>query len=126
MCLFVCMHAVTASAHYTCACMRACVRLWVWVSVSMCVCVLCACACMGACVCVYVYFCVHECVCCFVFIKPILGNRYGPGVIPYVVRNAVVLLGVCCKRVYVCAHMCLCTCAGVCACVNTFCNQESS
>jgi len=22
------------------------------------------------------------CVCCFVFIKPILGNRYGPGVIP--------------------------------------------
>jgi len=21
-------------------------------------------------------------VCCFVFIKPILGNRYGPGVIP--------------------------------------------
>ena len=23
-----------------------------------------------------------RCVCCFVFIKPILGNRYGPGVIP--------------------------------------------
>jgi len=26
--------------------------------------------------------CVCVCVCCFVFIKPILGNRYGPGVIP--------------------------------------------
>jgi len=24
----------------------------------------------------------YHCVCCFVFIKPILGNRYGPGVIP--------------------------------------------
>jgi len=24
----------------------------------------------------------RRCVCCFVFIKPILGNRYGPGVIP--------------------------------------------
>jgi len=23
------------------------------------------------------------CVCCFVFIEPILGNRYGPGVIPW-------------------------------------------
>jgi len=36
------------------------------------------------CLCLFVCFVALFlfCVCCFVFIKPILGNRYGPGVIP--------------------------------------------
>ena len=31
---------------------------------------------------IFVCYAATHCVCCFVFIKPIMGNRYGPGVIP--------------------------------------------